>query len=121
MDTIVIVDDHRSFRAQARAMLAAEGFDIVAEAGDGVGAIDVIRESAPDVVLLDVELPDLDGFAVLERLAASGLERRRVVLTSSRDRSAYAHRLAACGAAGFVAKEELTGDAVRALIAGAAR
>ena len=120
MRTIVIVDDNAPFRTLVRAMLSADGFTVVGEAREGTAAIEVIRRTAPDLVLLDVELPDLDGFAVLQRLGLAGDSgdadreaRPIVVLTSSRGRVAYQHRLVGSGAAGFVAKDELSGDALR--------
>src|SRR5438105_2788065 len=80
--TVLIVDDHPSFRATARALLQAEGFDVVGEAEDGASALALVAELRPDVVLLDVQLPDLDGFEVAQRLGADG---PAVVLVSSRD------------------------------------
>src|SRR5947209_14838841 len=80
--TILIVDDHPSFRASARRMLEADGYEVVGEAVDGASAIDAVRELAPDVVLLDVRLPDTDGFQVAARLAANGAT-PAIVLTSS--------------------------------------
>ena len=70
--TVVIADDHPSFRASARAILQAEGFEVIGEAEDGASAIAAVRELAPDVVLLDVQLPDLDGFAVCRQLCLNG-------------------------------------------------
>ena len=81
---VLIVDDHDGFRASARALLEAEGFAVVGEAADGIGALAAVERLRPDVVLLDVQLPDLDGFAVAERLAAAP-DPPRVVLISSRD------------------------------------
>ncbi len=66
--TVLIVDDHPSFRATARALLQAEGFDVVGEAVDGADALAKVRELRPEVVLLDVQLPDLDGFEIASRL-----------------------------------------------------
>jgi DNA-binding NarL/FixJ family response regulator len=111
--TILIVDDHPSFRRCARALLEAEGFAVVGEAEDGAGALSAIDRLRPDVVLLDVQLPDMDGFAVLERL---GNERPQVVLVSSREASDYNGLIRASGARGFIAKAELTGAAVRFLL-----
>src|SRR3954447_25222239 len=68
--SVLIVDDHAPFRAQARALLEAEGFTVAGEAPDGAAAIESVRRSRPDVVLLDVQLPGPDGFVVAERLAA---------------------------------------------------
>lgn len=111
--TILVVDDHPSFRRCARALLEADGFDVVGEAEDGAGALSAIGELHPEVVLLDVQLPDMDGFAVLERL---GTDRPQVVLVSSREASDYNGLIRASGARGFIAKAELTGSAVRFLL-----
>jgi DNA-binding NarL/FixJ family response regulator len=111
--TVLIVDDHASFRSSARALLEAGGFDVVGEAADGRSALSAVQRLRPAVVLLDVQLPDLDGFAVAERLA----EVTAVVLISSRDASAYRRRLAGSPARGFLAKNELSGPALAALIA----
>jgi DNA-binding NarL/FixJ family response regulator len=111
--TILVVDDHPSFRRCARALLEADGFDVVGEAEDGAGALSAIDRLHPDVVLLDVQLPDMDGFAVLERL---GAERPQVVLVSSREATDYNGLIRSSGARGFIAKAELTGTAVRFLL-----
>jgi DNA-binding NarL/FixJ family response regulator len=114
--TVVIVDDHAGFRSSARALLEAEGFDVVGEAVDGMSALTVIGRLHPRVVLLDVQLPDIDGFEVAERLAGAG-DPAAVVLVSTRDASAYRRRLARSPARGFIAKSELSGDALAALVA----
>ena len=113
---VLIVDDHDGFRASARALLEAEGFAVVGEAADGIGALTAVDRLRPDVVLLDVQLPDLDGFAVAERLAAAP-DSPRVVLISSRDAGAYGPRVQAAGALGFLTKRELSGASLAALVA----
>lgn len=113
--TVLIVDDHAAFRSAARSLLEAAGFTVVGDVADGRAAVDAAGALLPDVVLLDVELPDLDGFAVAERLAA-GPAPPRVVLISGRDAGAYRSRLAAARACGFLAKRELSGDALAALV-----
>lgn len=115
--TVLIVDDHPSFRATARALLEAEGFDVVGEAENGADALAKAAEIRPDLVLLDVQLPDLDGFAVATRLAAQNGGGPAVILVSSRDASDYGDLIPACGARGFVAKGDLSGAAVRAILA----
>jgi CheY-like chemotaxis protein len=67
--TVLIVDDHADFRLFARSLLEAGGFEIVGEAQDGASALAAARALKPGLVLLDVQLPDIDGFAVCERLA----------------------------------------------------
>ena len=113
--TLLIVDDHTGFRSLARALLEAEGFDVVGEAVDGASAMQAAARLDPDVVLLDVMLPDTDGFDVCERLLAAGRGRPTVVLTSSRDADAYADRLSTTSASGFVPKEELSGAVLHSL------
>src|SRR5919204_3117353 len=101
--TILIVDDHPSFLATARLLLETEGFEVVGVARDGETAMAETLRLAPDVVLLDVRLPDIDGFEVAARLRAAGA-RSTIVLTSSRDRTHYEPRIAESGAHGFVSK-----------------
>ena len=113
--TVLIVDDHAAFRESAAALLEAEGFAVVGEAADGGGAIAQAERLRPEVVLLDIQLPDLDGFAVAERLA-SGSDPPVVVLISSRDAAAYGTRLEAAVAQGFLPKRELSGSALAALV-----
>ena len=113
--TVLIVDDHPSFRASARTLLEAEGYEVVGEAEDGESAIRAVAELHPDLVLLDIQLPDIDGFEVAERLRDLD-ERPAVVLTSSRDGKDYARCIECSGARGFVAKAELSGAALTALL-----
>ena len=113
--TVLIVDDHPSFRASARRMLEADGYEVVGEAADGTSAIDATRELQPDLVLLDIRLPDVDGFQVAERLAANGAA-PAIVLTSSRDRSDFGSELDFGPAHGFIPKSELTAEAIALLI-----
>jgi CheY-like chemotaxis protein len=115
MRTVLVVDDHPTFRATARALLEAEGFDVVGEAEDGRTAIAEVERLRPDIVLLDVQLPDIDGFEVAARLARDGAA-TQIVLTSSRDASDFGSLVAESGARGFVAKDELSGAAIAALV-----
>lgn len=113
--SVLIVDDHPSFRASARRMLEAGGYTVVGEAADGAAAIAAVGELFPDLVLLDVQLPDIDGFEVAERLgAASGAP--TIVLTSSRDGAEYGDAVAESPARGFIAKAELSGPALAELV-----
>jgi DNA-binding NarL/FixJ family response regulator len=114
--TVLIVDDHPSFRATARAVLEAEGFEVVGEARDGAEAVELASSLHPEIVLLDVQLPDTTGFDVAARLAAMNGAAPAVVLVSSRDASDYGDLISTSGARGFVPKGELSGVAVRALI-----
>ena len=113
--TVRIVDDHDAFRASAATLLEAAGFAIVGEAADGRSAIADAERLRPEIVLLDIQLPDIDGFTVAERL--SGLPGApRVVLISSRDATAYGPRLGAADALGFIAKRDLSGPTLAALV-----
>jgi DNA-binding NarL/FixJ family response regulator len=114
MPTVLVVDDHAGFRARARMLLEAEGYDVIAEAADGAGAIADARRLAPDIVLLDVQLPDLDGFDVAARITGEE-DAPMVLLTSSRDWSDSPDLIARSGACGFVRKDQLSGDALSAL------
>src|SRR5215218_9739703 len=116
-ETVLIVDDHAGFRSFARALLVAEGFDVVGEATDGASALAMARSLAPELVLLDVALPDTDGFAVCDALLEDG-PGPAVVLTSSRDASAYRRKLERSQARGFIPKSELSGPALAALTGG---
>ncbi len=110
------MDDHPGFRTTARAVLDADGYDVVGEAENGVQALKAARELRPDVVLLDVQLPDFDGFEVAARLSGNG-DAPAIVLTSSRDASDFGPLVAESGARGFVPKGELSGAALATLIA----
>lgn len=119
--TLLIVDDHAVFRSTARALLECDGWTVVGEAADGSSGLDAVRALRPDVVLLDVRLPDIDGFAVAERLAAED-GGPAVIVTSSSDDPLYPDRAVSMGACGFVAKHDLSGAALYRLLdrAGAA-
>ena len=115
MTTVLIVDDHPAFRKSARHLLEAEGFAVVGEAEDGRSALEQVEKLAPDLVLLDIQLPDIDGFEVAEELRRRG-DRAKIVLTSSRDAGDYGARIAESGARGFVPKGELSGAAIDLLV-----
>jgi DNA-binding NarL/FixJ family response regulator len=114
--TVMIVDDHRSFRDAARRVLESAGFEVVGEAADGESALDVISELRPDVVLLDVQLPGIDGFEVAVRLTANG-NAPAIVMTSSRDAADFGPLVEQSGARGFVHKADLSGAAINAVLA----
>ncbi|HEX5088040.1 MAG TPA: response regulator [Nocardioides sp.] len=113
--TVLIVDDHAGFRRLARRMLEAGGFVVVGEAADGAGALAAAEALRPELVLLDVLLPDIDGFAVAERLADRG-RGPAVVLTSSREAADYGRRLESSPATGFLHKDDLSGPALAGLV-----
>ncbi len=116
--TLLIVDDHAAFRSTAKALLECDGWDVVGEAGDGTSGLSAARSLQPDVVLLDVRLPDIDGFAVAERLSAEA-GGPKIVVTSSSDDPLYPDRAVSTGACGFVAKHDLSGAALVRLVDGA--
>ena len=111
---VLIVDDHPSFRAFARELLELSGYEIVGEASDGRAALEQVERLHPDVVLVDVQMPELDGIEVALRLDGSGVA---VVLTSSRQARDFGPRLSEAPARGFIPKDELTGSAFEALLA----
>jgi len=112
--TVLIVDDHAAFRTSARALLQAEGFDVIGEASDGAEAVEAVAVMRPEIVLLDIQLPDVDGLAVAEQLAMAP-DPPTVVLISSRDAAAYGARLRSTSARGFIPKSGLSGEALAAL------
>jgi DNA-binding NarL/FixJ family response regulator len=115
MRSILVVDDYEPFRLVVRAMLESDGFRVIGEASDGIGAMDAARIFRPDVVLLDVHLPGEDGFSICERL--NRLQPvPEVVLTSSHDVASFRRRLRASPARGFISKADLTSAAVVALL-----
>jgi DNA-binding NarL/FixJ family response regulator len=113
---VLVVDDHPSFRRCARMFLTAEGFEVAGEAGDGASAVALAAELEPDLVVLDVQLPDIDGFEVASRL----LERDpdlAIVLVSSRSAAEYGPLIERSGARGFLSKDELSAAAIAGLLA----
>jgi DNA-binding NarL/FixJ family response regulator len=113
---LMIVDDHRSFRDAARRVLESAWFKIVGEAADGESALEAIPRLRPDVVLLDVQMPGIDGFEVAARLREMG-DAPVIVLTSSRDASHYGPLVQQSGARGFIDKADLSGPAINAVLA----
>jgi DNA-binding NarL/FixJ family response regulator len=112
---VLVVDDHPSFRSCVRALLISEGFDVVGEAEDGESALALAAELSPDLVLLDIQLPDISGFEVVSRLHEENPE-LEIVLVSSRDAEAYGSALGASGARGFITKGDLSGPALARLL-----
>ena len=113
--TVLVVDDHEAFRASAAALLEADGFAVVGTAADGRSALAQSERLRPEIVLLDVRLPDLDGFAVAERLVLLP-DPPQVVLISSYAASTYGPRLLSAPATGFITKQDLSGPALAALV-----
>lgn len=114
--TLLIVDDHDEFRRFMVSELGHDGFDVAGEAVDGESALDAADRLRPDVVLLDVQLPGIDGFEVARRLAASA-HPPTVVLTSSRMASDYGHSVEDAPIRGFIPKQELSATALSAVLA----
>ena len=112
---VLIVDDNAGFRSFARQLLTAEGYQVVGEASDGASVVAAARELTPDVVLVDIRLPDIDGFEVAARLAAEP-DPPMVVLISSRDAADYGPRLKSQHVRGFVAKADLSRAAIEAML-----
>jgi DNA-binding NarL/FixJ family response regulator len=117
---ILIVDDSAGFRAQARALLTAAGFDVVGEAEDGLTGVQATRELTPGIVLLDVQLPDVSGFEVA-RMLQGDPDPPTIILISSREASDYGGGIDRSGAAGFISKADLSVRAVEALLDGSQR
>jgi len=114
--TVLIVDDHPSFRASARRMLEANGYDVVGELDNGDGVVAAVEKLNPEVVLLDVHLPGIDGFEVTRRLLDANGASPQIVLISSHDATDLDEAVGASGARGFVAKSELSAEAISLLI-----
>lgn len=113
--TILVIDDHAGFRGEARRLLEKGPFSVVGEAADAASGLLAAKQLRPDVVLLDVVLPDSDGFAVLEALLDAPAP-PAVVLVSTRDASDYGDRVARSGAHGFIQKARLSVVAMDALL-----
>src|ERR1700754_1049095 len=109
--TVLIVDDYAGFRRVGRAVLEGGGGAVVAQSATGLEALEAVERLGPQLVLLDIGLPDLDGIEVAGRLT-SAHRSLAVVLTSSRDACDYRPLLEGCGARGFIPKAELSGAAV---------
>ena len=114
--SVLIVDDDARFRAWARVLLERAGYVVVGEAGDGVSAFAAARRARPELVLLDLQLPDMDGFEVA-RVLSGERSPPAIVLTSTRERGDFGNRIDNSGALGFVPKEQVSGEALADLLA----
>ena len=113
--TVVIIDDHAGFRSQVAQMLEAAGYEVVASCVDGSSGLAAMSALCPDVVLLDVQLPDTDGFRLLSELDLSG-DGPAVVLISSREAVDYGARVGRSGAVGFITKAELSAQSLAEVV-----
>jgi DNA-binding NarL/FixJ family response regulator len=111
----IVVDDHQAFRASARRLLELSGYDVVGEAADGASGLALARELQPELVLLDVALPDMSGFDIADELAGGA---STVVLVSSRDPVDLGRRASRTGAAGFIAKDRLSEETLLEVMKG---
>lgn len=112
---VLIIDDNTAFRGAVGQLLATDGFVVVAEAGTGARGVELAREHKPDLVIVDVQLPDTDGFDVAEQLAQLDVA-LQVILTSSLDSSDLGSLVAESSASGFIPKAELAAPAIEALL-----
>jgi len=116
MRTALVVDDHAGFRAQARRLLERSGFTMIGEAAGGQSALDLARSARPDLVLLDVQLPDMSGFDVAVRIRDEAALSTQIVLVSSRVAATYGAQVERCGAIGFIWKGDLSVASLRELV-----
>lgn len=115
MSKVLIIDDHPAFVKAAGQLLAADGFEVVGQAFDGLSGVALAERLRPEIVLLDIQLPDIDGFEVARRLVALDPP-PTVVLTSSRDATDYGSRVGRAPAKGFIGKADLSGARLAALV-----
>lgn len=111
--SVLIVDDHEGFRAGARRMLESGGWNVVGEAADGAAGVDAARSLTPDVVLLDLNLPDASGLDLVAALSTVAA----VVLTSTHEEEELDELARTSGACGFLPKSDLSGEALAAIVA----
>ena len=116
---VVVVDDHDLFRQGVRALLENQGMHVIGEAGDGDDAVRLVIHSAPDVVVMDLNMPRMSGVEATRRLAEVSPATRVVVLSMSADEETVADALLA-GACGYVLKDGPPGEIAAAVQAAAA-
>ena len=120
MTTVFIVDDHPVIRLAIRMLLEHEGYEIVGETDNGVDAMQMVRECVPDLIILDISIPKLDGLEVLARFNAMNSTLKTLVLTAQSP-TLFAMRCMQSGAAGYVCKQEELSElvsAIKAVVAG---
>lgn len=112
---VVIADDHPQFRSATRVMLESAGYDVIGEAGDAKQAIAECHRLHPDLLILDVQLPDNDGFAVAAELSLDA-DSPTIVLVSNREASDFGDLINGAHVAGFISKIDFSEGTLRALI-----
>ena len=112
--TVLIVDDHDGFRSVARMLLESSGYEVIGEAEHGASALAAVRDLKPDLILLDIQLPDSDGFVLSRELADAG-DPPAIVLISSREESDYGDEVSKAPVLGFIHKPELSGASLAAI------
>ena len=118
---VVIADDQRLFAEALEAILSTDGrISVVGRASDGRAAVDLAQEESPDVVLMDIAMPVMDGIAATETISSEAPDTRVIVLTGS-EAPHDVSRARAAGAAGYVTKDQIAGDLVRAILDAAGR
>ncbi|MCT8945756.1 response regulator [Pseudomonas iridis] len=110
----MVVDDHPFIRSSVKMLLKQENFDVVAEADNGADAVQMAREHAPDLIVLDIGMPKLDGLEVISRISALGLSSKILVLTSQ-SAQFYSMRCMKAGAAGFISKTNDINELIKAI------
>jgi DNA-binding NarL/FixJ family response regulator len=115
MTTVLIVDDQELVRVGLRVILETHGVDVVGEAGDGATAVDKASQLQPDVVLMDVRMPVLDGIDATRRITAAGTEAPRVLVLTTFDLDEYVFESLRAGASGFLLKDAPRTELLRAI------
>ncbi|MEV6008151.1 response regulator transcription factor [Streptomyces sp. NPDC051976] len=118
---VVVADDQALVRAGFRMILESEGIEVVAEATTGDEAVEAVRRTRPDVVLMDIRMPDMDGLEATRRIAAAGADGPRVIILTTFDLDRYVYAALSAGASGFLLKDvspEHLANAVRTVRTG---
>ncbi len=114
MHTALVVDDHPFIRSSVKVLLKHEQFKVIAEADNGADAVQLARAHVPDLILLDIGMPRLDGLEVLNRISTLGLSSKIIVLTSQ-SAQFYSTRCMKAGAAGYISKADDLDELVKAI------
>jgi DNA-binding NarL/FixJ family response regulator len=102
---VAIADDQALMRTAFRMILTADGVDVVAEAADGLAAVEAVRRTAPDVVLMDIRMPEMDGLEATRTILAGEGDAPRVIILTTFDLDHYVYAALAAGASGFLLKD----------------